>query len=96
MRAPAKGTAASPLDGGALTRMGSARVGEGAGDGSMLHCVSRFARSPLAAVALRKESGEERGREAANDLGFGVTTSSPRTLGHSLPPFLSQIGRAHV
>ena len=34
-RAPAKGAAASPLDGGALTRVGSARAGEGAGNGSM-------------------------------------------------------------
>jgi len=45
-RAPAKGAAASPLDGGALTRVGSACVGERAGNGAML------ARSPLLLVAL--------------------------------------------
>ena len=54
MRAPAKGAAASPLDDGALTCVGSARAGEGAGNGAMF--------SPFfAAAALRKkESGEER------------------------------------
>ena len=45
-RAPDKGAAASPLDDGALTRMGSARAGEGGGNGAML------ARSPLLLVAL--------------------------------------------
>ena len=66
MRAPAKGAAASPLDDGALTCVGSARAGEGAGNGAMF--------SPFfAAAALRKkESGEERGREATNALGFRV------------------------
>ena len=54
---------ASLLDGGALTRVGSARAGEGAGNGAM---VSPFAQSPLAAAALRKkERGEERERKNA-------------------------------
>ena len=35
MRAPAKGAAASPLDGGALTHMGSVRADKGAGNGAM-------------------------------------------------------------
>ena len=45
-RAPAKGAVASPLDGGALTHVGSVRAGEGAGNGAML------AWSPLLLVAL--------------------------------------------
>jgi len=45
-QALAKGAAASPLDGGRLTRMGSTRAGEGANNGAML------ARSPLLLVAL--------------------------------------------
>ena len=55
-RALAKGAAASPLDGGALTRVGSARAGEGAGNGAML------ARSPLLLVTLRA-AARERERE---------------------------------
>ena len=35
VRAPTKGAAASPLDGGALTRVGSAHTGEGAGNDTM-------------------------------------------------------------
>ena len=46
-RALVKGAATSPLDGGALTRMGSTRAGERVGNGAML------ARSPLLLVALR-------------------------------------------
>jgi hypothetical protein len=33
-----KGAAARPLDGGALTRKGNARTGEGAGDGATTRC----------------------------------------------------------
>ena len=46
VRALAKGAAASPLDGGALTHVGSMSADEGAGNGAML------ARSPLLLVAL--------------------------------------------
>jgi len=46
-RAPAKGAAASPLDGGALTRMGSVRVGEGAGNDAMFFPFSLDRRSLL-------------------------------------------------
>jgi len=70
VQAPTKGATASPLDGGVLTRVGSARAGEGADNGAKFSPF--FAWSPLAAVALRKESGEERGREATNALGFQV------------------------
>ena len=47
VRAPAKGAAASPLDGGALTRMGSVRVGEGAGNDAMFFPFSLDRRSLL-------------------------------------------------
>ena len=50
--------------------MGSTRADEGAGNGAMFSPF--FARSPLAAAALSKESGEETGREATNALGFPV------------------------
>ena len=57
-RAPDKGAAASPLDGGTLTRVGSARADEGADNGAML------ARSPLLLVALRAAArARERARE---------------------------------
>ena len=52
VRAPAKGAIASPLDGGVLTHVGSAHAGEGASNGAMSSAF--FARSPLAAAALRK------------------------------------------
>ena len=52
MRAPAKGDAASPLDGGALTRVGNARAGEGASNGAM---VSLFA----LALSLDRRYAEE-------------------------------------
>ena len=64
VRALAKGAAACPLDDGALTRVGSACAGEGADNGAVFSPF--FARSPLAAAALRKkESGEERERKHA-------------------------------
>ena len=47
MRATANGAAASPLDGGALTRVGSARAGEGAGNGAMFSPFSLGRRSLL-------------------------------------------------
>ena len=71
VQAPTKGATASPLDGGVLTRVGSARAGEGADNGAMFSPF--FAQSSLAAATLRKkESGKERGREATNALGFQV------------------------
>ena len=47
MRALAKGTAASPLDGGALTREGSAHADEGAGNNAMFSPFSLGRRSLL-------------------------------------------------
>jgi len=61
MRALAKGDAASPLNDGTLTRVGSARADEGANNIAM---ISPFARSPLLLVALRAAARErERARE---------------------------------
>ena len=59
-RAPAKGATAGPLDGSALTRVGSARADERANNGAML------ARSSLLLVALRaaaRVQESERARE---------------------------------
>ena len=84
VRAPAKVAVASLLDGGTLTRVGSAvagpsaRAGEGADNGAI---VSPFARSPMLLVALREREGDA----AGSDLGFRKLLTAVR-VGIRAPP----------
>ena len=67
VRAPTKGAAASPFDGGALTRVGSACAGEGAINGAMFFPCLSVAHCGCAA-GRRKERCEEREQRVKNEI----------------------------